>query len=79
MKTVLVVGAGRMGRAIAYGLHKLGVEVTITDITGKKIYTTSSEETQKIEVSTQDFNEGIYVVQIQTTDFNETKKLIVVK
>ncbi len=32
MKKVLVVGAGRMGRAIAYGLHQLGVEVSITDI-----------------------------------------------
>ena len=53
------------------------VEVTITDITGKIIYTTIAEETHKIEVNTQDFNEGIYFVQIQTAGFIGTKKLVV--
>lgn len=55
------------------------VEITITDITGKIIYSTTVSETQKIEVNTKDFAEGIYVVQIQTADFIETKKLIVEK
>ncbi len=55
------------------------VEVTINDITGKKMYTTSSEETHKIEVNTHGFNEGIYFVQIQTAGFIGTKKLVVEK
>ncbi len=58
-------------------------EVTIADITGKVIYSIpiviGTRETQKIEVNTKDFAEGIYVVQIQTAYFAETKKLIVEK
>jgi hypothetical protein len=58
------------------------VQVTIADITGKIVYTTISTDPnsyreQKIEVNTQDFAAGIYLVQIQTADFNATKKLIV--
>ncbi len=55
------------------------VEITITDITGKIIHKTISRETQKIEVNTQDFGEGIYSVQIQTAEFIGTKKFIVEK
>ena len=43
------------------------------------MYTTSSEETHKIEVNTHGFNEGIYFVQIQTAGFIGTKKLVVEK
>ncbi len=52
-------------------------EVTITDITGKIIYTATVTEQEKTEVNTKDFAAGVYLVQIQTTDFIETKKLIV--
>ena len=55
------------------------VEVSITDITGKIIYTTTAIETKNIVVSTKDFAEGIYNVQIQTEDFIATKKLVVEK
>lgn len=55
------------------------ITVTITDIIGKIIYITSASETQKIEVNTKDFAEGIYVVQIQTAGFIGTKKLVVKK
>ena len=34
---------------------------------------------QKIEVNTEDFKEGIYVVQTQTAGFIVTKKLLVEK
>ena len=54
-------------------------DLTITDITGKIIYSTTQSETQKIEVSSKDFAEGVYVVQIQSADFIETKKLIIKK
>ncbi len=64
---------------IALGSNNKKVEVTIYDITGKIIYSTTERETQKIEVNTNDFAEGIYVVQIQSADFRETKKLIVEK
>jgi len=59
-------------------IHKT-IEVTISDVTGKIIFTITATETQKIEVSTKDFAVGIYVVQIQAADFIEMKKLIVVK
>jgi hypothetical protein len=55
------------------------VEVTITDIAGKIIYTTTTDETNKIEVNTSEFAEGIYIVQIQAADFIEAKKLVVEK
>jgi hypothetical protein len=64
---------------IALGSNNQKVEVTITDITGKIIYTTFARETQKIEVNTNDFKEGIYVVQIQAADFIATKRLVVEK
>ncbi len=54
-------------------------EVTITDITGKIIYTTTITNSEKIEVNTKDFSAGVYLVQIQIGDFIETKKLIVAK
>jgi hypothetical protein len=55
------------------------VEITITDITGKIIYSTTVSETQKIEVNTNDFAEGVYLVQVQSADFIATKKLVVEK
>jgi hypothetical protein len=64
---------------IALGSNNKKVQVTITDITGKIIYSIIASETQKIEVNTNDFAEGIYVVQIQAADFTVTKKLIVEK
>ena len=64
---------------ISFGSSNKKVDVTITDITGKIIYTTTASETQKIEVITEDFKEGIYVVQIQSADFIATKKLVVEK
>lgn len=53
------------------------VAITITDLTGKMIYSTTA--TQKTEVNTTDFAQGVYLVQVQAADFTETKKLIVVK
>jgi ureidoglycolate hydrolase len=64
---------------IDLGSTKQKAEVTITDITGKVMYSIIASETQKINVSTQDFNAGIYLVQIQASDFTITKKLVVEK
>jgi hypothetical protein len=74
---------------IALGSNIKKVEVSIADITGKVIYSTTKNDPdspesyrdreQKIEVNTQDFAKGIYIVQIQTADFIETKKLVVEK
>ena len=54
-------------------------EVIITDITGQMIYKFTAIEIQRIEVNTKDFAEGIYIVQILTPDFRETKKFIIEK
>ncbi len=64
---------------IALGTNNKKIQVTITDITGKVIYTTIATDTQKVEVNTNDFAEGIYVIQIQTADFIGAKKLLVEK
>ncbi len=62
---------------IDLGNYNQKVEVTITDVTRKIMYSTSASETQKIEVNTTDFKAGIYVVQIQAAEFSATKKLVV--
>jgi len=64
---------------IDLGSYQQNVDVSITDITGKIVYTTTATDIQKIEVNTNDFAEGIYVVQIQTGEFIGTKKLVVEK
>ena len=68
---------------IALGSNNKKVEITILDITGKiipiAIGTTTSTETQKIEVNTKDFKAGVYLVQVKSTDFIATKKLVVEK
>ena len=64
---------------IDLGSNHRKVEVAITDITGKLIYTSIATDTQMVEVNTKDFAEGIYVVQIQAADCIETNKLIIAK
>ncbi len=64
---------------IDLGSNNKKVEVTIADITGKVIYTIVAQDTHMVEVNTNDFAEGIYVVQIQTAGFITTKKLVVEK
>ncbi len=61
---------------IDLGSNNKKIEVTIADITGKVIYTTVTTDTNMVEVNTNDFSEGIYVVQIQAADFIGTKKLV---
>ena len=55
------------------------VEVTITDISGKIIYYSRVTQTQKVEVNTQDFAAGVYVVQIQSSDLIGTRKFVIEK
>ena len=64
---------------IDLGSDNKKIQGTIADITGKVIYTTIATDTQKVEVNTIDFAEGIYIVQIQAGEFIGTKKLVVVK
>jgi hypothetical protein len=64
---------------IDLGSSNKKVEVTITNITGKVVYTTIATDTQRVEINTNDFAEGIYVVQIQAADFIGTKKLVIEK
>ncbi len=64
---------------ITLGSSTKNIEVTIADITGKIIYSTSAFAAQKIEVNTKDFAEGVYFVQVQSADFIATKKLVIEK
>ncbi len=73
---------------IALGSNNKKAEVTITDITGKIVYTTTEDpdspdshrdRENKIEVNTSEFAAGIYIVQIQSAGFIATKKLVVKK
>ena len=69
---------------IKLGNNNKNVEVTIIDITGKTIYSTTASDSdnyqeQNVEINTEDFAAGVYVVQIQTADFIGTKKLVIKK
>ncbi len=54
-------------------------EISINDITGKLILMTSFISGKSIELNTNDFSPGIYLVQIQTPEFIATKKLVITK
>jgi hypothetical protein len=54
-------------------------EVSITDITGKLIFTATMPATQKKEVSIKDFSAGSYLVRIQSKNSVKIKKLVVIK
>jgi hypothetical protein len=64
---------------IDLGSNTKKVQVTIADIAGKVVYTTIATDTQRLELTTNDFAKGIYVVQIQTAEFLDTRTIIVDK
>ena len=53
---------------IAFTKNTKKVLLTITDITGKLIYTATASEIEKMNVNTNGFAEGVYNVKIQTDD-----------
>ncbi len=64
---------------ISMGSNNKKVEVAIAYITGKIIYPTTSTNSENIEVNTEDFATGVYLVRIQSADFIATKKLFIEK
>ena len=54
------------------------VEISITDVIGKIIYTTVLADT-KLLLNTKDFAEGIYMVKVRTEEFSATKKLVITR
>lgn len=52
-------------------------DVTIIDISGKIIYSTTISNRQGITINTKDFAEGMYLVQTKSATFTDTQKLIV--
>jgi len=64
---------------VALGSINKKVEITITDITGKTIYTNIAKEIQRIEINTKHFAPGVYVLRIQTSGKIETKRLVIAK
>ena len=53
---------------IAFAKNTKKAVLIITDITGKLIYTATASETEKMNVNTNGFAEGVYIVKIQTDD-----------
>jgi CubicO group peptidase (beta-lactamase class C family) len=64
---------------IAFDSNNKHVEVHIFDITGKVIYTKIITNTEQLKINSEDFTDGVYLVQIQSPDFLATKKLVVKK
>jgi len=64
---------------IILGINNQKVDVAISDINGKTIYSTTTNGMQMIDVNTKDFAAGIYAVQIKAVDFIGTKRLIISK
>ncbi len=63
---------------ISLSNHKKA-EVTIADITGKIIFSTTTRETPQLEINTKDFADGIYIVQVKTEEWVETRKVVVTR
>lgn len=61
---------------INLGNNSKQVEITICDLNGKIIYTTTSTERQVL-VNTKEFAEGVYFVKVRTEDLIATKKLVI--
>lgn len=53
------------------------VKVCITDIAGKLIYATSGLNAKAIEINTNGFAEGVYVIQLQTPEGIQSQKIVV--
>ncbi len=51
-------------------------DISLTDITGKQVYTNSLQE-KDIKISTTEFPKGIYILSIKTVNKNLTKKIII--
>jgi hypothetical protein len=52
------------------------INVTIYDLSGKKIWSNRFEPVQKISID-ESFNKGIYLIDIKSADFQKVKKLII--
>ncbi len=55
------------------------VNVIITDIAGKVIYVTSGSNAKEIEINTNGFAEGVYVVQVQTPEGIQSQRIVVTR
>jgi aminopeptidase YwaD len=55
------------------------VELSISDITGKIIYSIQCSQTRNMEVDTKEFANGIYFLHLKTEKENITKKIIIQK
>lgn len=53
--------------------------ITILDITGKLIFSTSEKVNDQLKVNTSNFPNGVYFVQVQNDQFTGIKKVLVVK
>jgi hypothetical protein len=64
---------------IVIGSNNKSVEVTISDLAENIIYKKNIAEAKIIDISTKDLKSGLYLIQIKSEAFLETKKLIVTK
>ncbi len=53
------------------------MNVNITDLSGKIVYTATPTQTESFEINTANLAEGVYFINIQAADLFETKKMII--
>ncbi len=63
---------------IAFGSTGASVGVTIIDLAGEVVYSTTTNSA-KLEINVSRFAAGAYFIQLQTPEFVETKKIFLVK
>lgn len=63
--------------------NKSDVEINVVDITGKSVYSekinSQNSGSQKLNLNTSDYNEGVYFVTLITNGTKTTKKLVIKK
>lgn len=62
---------------IDLGSVQENVAITLVDMAGKAISTATATDMQTLEIATRDFPVGVYIVEIQATDFVAREKLVV--
>lgn len=64
---------------IDFGIERINVEIAINDISGKELISEAYHRVKTIHMQTNGLTAGIYLIQIKSDDFVETKKLIVAR
>lgn len=54
-------------------------ELSLTNLNGQVVYQTTISNEEKVEIDTEQFAPGVYLIRFQTPDFTGTRKVVILK